>query len=145
MTAPFIQPLTATDYDQWRPLWEENNEGLCASDVTRETWRRLIDPDSPVHGLALHANAQIAGILHYVLHPTTGQIAPVCYMQDVFIRPDHRRKGYARALIAELAHIGKQKGWARIYWLADSRNEAAQTLYKTLGIRLDFSLHVLPL
>ena len=57
----------------------------------------------------------------------------------------HRRKGYARALIAELAHIGKQKGWARIYWLADSRNEAAQTLYKTLGIRLDFSLHVLPL
>ncbi len=141
-----VAPLKKDDYDQWLPLWDANNEGQCPAQVTAETWRRLNDPDSPVHGLgAYDESGNLIGICHYVLHPTTGQIAPVCYMQDLFIVPDYRRRGLARALVTELARIGTIENWARIYWLADKRNEAAQALYKTLGIKLDFSLHVLPI
>jgi RimJ/RimL family protein N-acetyltransferase len=38
-----------------------------------------------------------------------------------------------------------QENWARIYWLADGSNDAAQRLYKNLGVKLDFSLHIMPL
>jgi ribosomal protein S18 acetylase RimI-like enzyme len=65
-------------------------------------------------------------------------------MQDVFTAPAHRRRGVARQLIGELAAIGREQGWPRIYWLAEADNEAAQNLYATIGVKLDFTLHALP-
>jgi ribosomal protein S18 acetylase RimI-like enzyme len=69
----------------------------------------------------------------------------IAYMQDLYVHPDHRRKGIARKLVTYLAALGTAQGWARIYWLAEGKNEAAQRLYETLGLKLDFTLHVLPL
>jgi ribosomal protein S18 acetylase RimI-like enzyme len=64
-------------------------------------------------------------------------------MQDLYIATDKRRQGCAKRLIWELNDIGKQQNWARIYWFAENDNIAAQNLYKTLGIPMNFSLHML--
>jgi len=145
MNSPLISPLQDDDYEQWLPLWIGNNQGHNNEAVTAETWNRIINPLYPVHGLAVRLDGKIAGLVHYILHPVTGHINPVCYMQDVYIDPAYRRRGLARALIIALAEIGKQEGWPRLYWLAEERNAAAQNLYKNIGVKLDFSLHVLPL
>lgn len=141
-----IQPLSQQDYDQWQPLWDANNQGQGNPAVTEETWRRLLDSNSPVNGLgAFDQTGVMTGLLHYILHPVTGHIQPVCYMQDVYIDPAHRRQGIARALVQKLAETGTHEKWARIYWLAELDNQAAQNLYKDIGFKLGFSLHVLPL
>lgn len=140
-----VRPLTSNDFDQWLPLWRENCLDKIGDEVTRETWRRLLHPKMAVYGLAAEYQGQIIGIMHYILHPTTGQIEPVCYMQDLFITPTYRRNKVATRLIWELQETGKAQGWARIYWLAENSNAAAVNLYKTLGIRLDFGFYVLPL
>lgn len=140
-----IRPLTRADYDQWLPLWQDNCEHQIADDVTAETWRRIIHPKEQVFGLCAEADGQIAGILHYILHPTTGQIAPVCYMQDVFVAPTFRRQGIAKRLIWDLQETAKNAGWARIYWLAARNNDAAHNLYKTIAPPLDFVLYINPL
>lgn len=141
---PIITPLKTADFAQWKPLWEENCLHQIGQDVTRETWQRITNPRSAVHGLGAWDGKELAGILHYILHPTTGHLEEACYMQDVFVSPDHRRKGIARTLIEHLAAHGREQRWARIYWLAEANNEAAQNLYKTLGVKLDFTLHMLP-
>ncbi len=140
-----IAPLSTDDYTRWLVLWDSNNQGQSNPLITAETWKRLIAADSTVHGLVARYGGEIAGLLHYILHPVTGHIQPVCYMQDVFVDPASRRKGIARALVHELARIGKQEQWARIYWLAENDNEAAQQLYRDIGLKLNFSLHILPL
>lgn len=139
--------LNADDYNDWLPLWRANMENIVADDVTAGTWARLCDPVAPVYGLCVRerAGGPILGICHYVLHPTTGNLKQVCYMQDLFIDPAHRRKGLAKLLVTTLAAMGKAQGWARVYWLAEGKNEPAQRLYETLGLKLDFTLHVLPL
>ena len=141
-----IQPLQAADYDQWLPLWQANTEHALDDDITAETWRRICDPDFPIFGLGarIDKDSPLAGICHYVLHPTTGNSKQVCYMQDLYIDPAQRRRGLARGLVMALAGLGAAQGWARIYWLAEAENEAAQTLYKSLGYKLNFTLHVLP-
>jgi GNAT superfamily N-acetyltransferase len=141
-----ITALQDTDYAQWLPLWHANMEHSVSDEVTTETWRRICDPEFPIGGLAARLNQDdpLCGICHFILHPTTGNIKPVCYMQDLYIDPAARRKGVAKALVNQLALIGKTEGWARIYWLAEAGNEAAQQLYKSLGLKLDFTLHVLP-
>ncbi len=133
------------DFPSWLPLWNKNNQGLINQNLTTETWSRLMDPKTPVHGFAAETKGELIGILHYVLHHSTGTIAPVCYMQDVFVHSDHRGKGTARKLVQKLAQEGRKQKWARLYWWTEQNNKAAQALYKTLGTKLDFTLHVLPL
>lgn len=141
---PSVSVLAARDHRDWLPLWHANNQGHSDPAVTDETWNRLITPVYPVHGLAARIDGFMGGLLHYVLHPVTGHIHPVCYMQDLYVAPSMRRRGLARALLAELLKIGRKESWARIYWLAEPDNEAAQNLYRSFdSIKLDFSLQVL--
>lgn len=139
-----VRPLAPDDYDQWVRLWNANNQGHINEEITAVTWQRLMDNDQ-VRGLVAIDSADLAGLVHFILHPVTGHIKPVCYMQDVFVDPTHRRKGIGRQLVTALAALGKSEGWARMYWLAEAQNKEAQALYRNLGLKLDFTLHVLPL
>jgi ribosomal protein S18 acetylase RimI-like enzyme len=142
-----VAPLNPADYDSWLPLWLANMENSVSEEITAETWRRICDPASPVGGLGVRTaeNAPLIGICHYITHPTTGNLNPVCYMQDLYIDTGARRQGLARTLVTYLAALGQASGWARLYWLAEAENAGAQALYKSLGYKLNFTLHVLPL
>jgi len=141
-----IRPLKFDDYPSWVPLWDGNNLGHHDDAVTTETWSRLCDPkNTQVNGLCAEMNDEILGIVHYILHPTTGQINPVCYMQDVFVSPDHRRKGIGMRMVEEVTKIAKQEKWARMYWLTQFGNIEAKKMYENFGVKLDFTLYVLPI
>lgn len=140
-----IRSLEMSDFPQWLPLWNANNQGVVNEAVTTETWGRICDPDIQVFAMGAFEGEVLAGLVQYVVHPITGTIEPVCYMQDVFVDEEHRRKGIARRMVEELARIGKREKWARMYWLAERDNEAAAALYKNIGVTLDFALHILPL
>lgn len=140
-----IDDLHEKDFAEWLVLWDGNNGGQRNNEVTRETWARLLNPIFPVHGFAARINGKMAGLVHYILHPVTGHIMPVCYMQDLYVAPEFRKRGIGHALVQYLAAIGKREEWARMYWLAEADNHAAQELYKNLGFKLNFTLHVLPL
>ena len=139
-----IRALHQNDYTQWLALWDANNGGRIDSAITAATWQRLMDDDQVCGLVAADADALI-GLTHYVIHPVTGHLKPVCYMQDVFVVASHRRQGVGRMLVSHLAELGQQQGWARLYWLAEASNKEAQALYKKLGLKLDFNLFVLPL
>ena len=139
-----LRSLERKDHDQWLPLWQANCLHQISDEVTAETWRRLTNPKENVYGLGVFDdNDKLLGFLHYILHPTTGFTAYACYMQDLYIDEAFRRQGYAKRLIWELHALGKAKKWSRIYWFAENNNIATQNLYKTLGIKIDFSLHML--
>jgi ribosomal protein S18 acetylase RimI-like enzyme len=140
-----IRPLERGDYDSWLPLWQANCQHKVSDEVTAETWRRLTNPKENVFGLgAFDESGKLQGILHYILHPTTGFIEPACYMQDLYTDEAYRRQGIAKRLVWELNDIGQKHRWARIYWFAENKNEAVQNLYKNLGIPMDFTLFMLP-
>ena len=140
-----IRAIEKEHFAEWIILWNANNQGKCESSITSETWRRLLDHGSPVNGLGAWIEGKMAGICHYIIHPTTGSIEPVCYMQDLFVDPAFRRRGIAKSLLKELEAEGCRYKWKRIYWLAEAKNEAARKLYENIGLRLDFTFHVLPL
>ena len=140
-----IRDIREGDYNGWHKLWLANNKGQCDQDVTAETWNRLNHHLFPVHGIVTEDDGEIIGLLHYILHPVTGHIQPVCYMQDVFVDEAHRKQGIATAMVEHLATIGKREEWARLYWLVENSNKGAQALYNNLGLKLNFSLFVHPL
>ncbi len=55
------------------------------------------------------------------------------YLEDLFVRPAHRGRGIGRALLAELATIAADRGYARIDWSVLDWNHSAIRFYRSLG------------
>jgi GNAT superfamily N-acetyltransferase len=55
------------------------------------------------------------------------------YLEDLFVRPDARGKGYGRALLVHLARIAQERGCGRMEWAVLDWNEPAIQFYRKLG------------
>jgi GNAT superfamily N-acetyltransferase len=58
---------------------------------------------------------------------------PGLYLEDLFVRPEDRGKGYGRALLVRLAQIAQERGCGRMEWAVLDWNEPAIKFYRTLG------------
>lgn len=58
---------------------------------------------------------------------------PGLYLEDLFVKPEHRGKGYGRALLVKLAGIARERGCGRMEWAVLDWNEPAIEFYKKLG------------
>jgi diamine N-acetyltransferase len=55
------------------------------------------------------------------------------YLEDLFVRPQHRRNGIGKALLAHLARECVENGWAQLQWAVLDWNTPSIEFYKTLG------------
>src|SRR6266404_7822086 len=60
---------------------------------------------------------------------------PGLYLEDLFVKPDKRGKGYGRALLADLAKVARDRGCGRMEWAVLDWNEPAIKFYRTLGAK----------
>jgi GNAT superfamily N-acetyltransferase len=132
-----VRPLEAADREAWLPLWQgylDFYETSVPDEVTDETWRRIVDPDGPIHGLcAEDEKGRLIGIVHYLYHPVTWAIAPRCYLEDLFVSPEARGTGAGRALIEAVYRAADEAGADQVYWLTAASNATARRLYDRVG------------
>ena len=57
------------------------------------------------------------------------------YLEDLFVKPENRGKGYGRALLVELAKIARDRGCGRMEWAVLNWNEPAIKFYRALGAK----------
>ena len=55
------------------------------------------------------------------------------YLEDLFVRPEHRGRGVGRALLANLARRCCEEGLARLEWAVLDWNEPSIGFYRALG------------
>jgi len=55
------------------------------------------------------------------------------YLEDLYVRPTHRRRGVGRALLAHLAARCVEDGCSRLQWSVLDWNAPAIAFYKALG------------
>ena len=60
---------------------------------------------------------------------------PGIWLEDIFVRPPHRRFGIGRALLAAVAARTLEHGGERLEWAALDWNELALGFYRGLGAR----------
>ncbi len=60
---------------------------------------------------------------------------PGLYLEDLFIKPERRGKGYGRALLVDLAKIALERGCGRMEWAVLDWNEPAIKFYRGLGAK----------
>ena len=57
------------------------------------------------------------------------------YLEDVFVLPEYRGRGYGKGLIRELARIAVERGCGRLEWCCLDWNKPSIDFYLSLGAR----------
>ena len=98
-----------------------------------------------VSGLAACTiEGELIGFLHYVVHPVMGSVRPVCYLQDMYVKPAYRSQGVGRGMIDELKKMSEDADWERIYWLVKDGDVEAESFYEGRSVVVPFRVHVHP-
>jgi len=75
------------------------------------------------------------GFAVYFYNFSTWLGRPGLYLEDLFVTPEKRGKGYGRALLVELAKIARHRGCGRMEWAVLNWNEPAIKFYRALGAK----------
>lgn len=74
-----------------------------------------------------------AGFALFFNNYSTWRGRPGLYLEDLFVRPQFRRRGIGRALLTHLAQIAVNEGCARLEWAVLNWNTPALDFYGSLG------------
>lgn len=143
-----IRDIQTMDYAQWISLWAGYNafygrSGPTAlpADVVETTWQRFFDAAEPVHALVAERNGQLVGLAHYLFHRSTIQMAPTCYLQDLYTAEESRGAGVGGKLILAVYERARVAGSPRVYWQTHETNHTAMQLYDKVAERSGFLVY----
>lgn len=55
------------------------------------------------------------------------------YLEDLYVRPESRGRGYGRAILKKLALIAAERGCGRLEWWCLDRNKPSVDFYLSMG------------
>jgi GNAT superfamily N-acetyltransferase len=146
-----IAVFRADDRRPWEQLWRaylDFYHTTLGSDVYDNTWHHIVGGNGPVFAMGLRLKDhphEFVGLAHYFLQPSAWSLAMQCCLQDLFVAPEHRRRGYAAMLIDSVAEEALRLKCEKLYWHTHEENIAARSLYDSLAtfkgfIRYDYRL-----
>lgn len=85
--------------------------------------------------LIAEREGQVAGYALFFTTFSSFLASPGIWLEDLFVRPPHRRFGVGRTLLAAVAARARERGGQRLEWAALDWNELALGFYRGLGAR----------
>jgi GNAT superfamily N-acetyltransferase len=116
-----------------RELAEYERAAECALGTEALLEAALFGPDPVVEAvIAERDGAPVAFALFYRTF-STWQCLPGLYLEDLYVRPEHRRDGIGGLLLGHLAVLAVERGYGRMEWSALTWNTPALSFYERLG------------
>ena len=134
-----LAPTDLSDFGALLSVFGEAFEDPATYDDARPSpdyLARLLAQDHFIALGAFDGEEVIAGLAAYVLDKFEQQRSEI-YIYDLAVAEQHRRKGVATALVAELQRIAAEHGAYVIFVQADHGDDPAIALYTKLGVRED--------
>lgn len=76
---------------------------------------------------------QVVGFALFFHNYSTFLGRPGIYLEDLFVRPEHRGKGHGKALLRAIARLATERGCGRLEWAVLDWNEPSIAFYRSLG------------
>ena len=81
----------------------------------------------------VEVDGEIAGMAIWFLNYSTWQGKHGIYLEDLYVKPEFRGRGYGKALLQHLAKVCIERGYGRFQWWVLDWNSPAIEFYKGLG------------
>ncbi len=101
--------------------------------ATRELIEKWLFDENKAGCILAEWEGKPAGFALYFYNFSTFLSKPGIYIEDLFVRPDFRRRGIAKALFRHLAQKALAEGCGRLEWWVLDWNKDAIRFYESLG------------
>jgi GNAT superfamily N-acetyltransferase len=95
--------------------------------------RHLFGDRPAAEALVAECDGDAVGFAVFFTTFSTFLCQPGIWLEDVFVRPEHRRAGVGRALLEHLARVAVERDCGRMEWSALDWNAPALEFYAGLG------------
>ena len=102
----------------------------ATEDSLRET---LFGPQPGAEVLLGFEDSTAVGFAVYFHNFSTFLARRGLWLEDIYVRPQSRRRGYGRQFLMHLARIAHERGCGRFEWAALDWNTPARDFYRSLG------------
>ncbi|MFB7177944.1 GNAT family N-acetyltransferase [Streptomyces sp. NPDC056257] len=134
-----VRAVRAEDFAQWRTLYRgyadfyrvEQTEEAAAT-----VWSWVTDPGHEVSALvAEDSSGRLLGLAHYrpFARPLSATVG--CFLDDLFVAPEHRGSGAADRLLGALRELAAERGWSVVRWITADDNHRARSKYDQVATR----------
>lgn len=134
-----LRPATSADVSTIRELiealadYEQLRHECIASDALL---REALFGTRPYAEVVLAEwEGRVAGFALFFHNFSTFLARPGIYLEDLFVRPEHRGRGIGTALLVHLAQLAVARGCGRLEWSVLDWNVDAIGFYEKLGAR----------
>lgn len=110
--------------------YEKMLDEVVADEKTLEEW--IFDRQKAEVIFALEDGVEVGFALFFHNFSTFLGRAGL-YLEDLFVLPEHRGKGYGKAILKELASIAVERGCGRLEWWCLDWNKPSIDFYLSLG------------
>jgi GNAT superfamily N-acetyltransferase len=132
-----IGPATHDDIPQLVALLHVlfTQEEELAPDANLQAAGLRLIIDSPHAGIILvgRSGAEILGMVSLLFSISTAEGGPVCWLEDMIVRPDRRGAGLGSRLISAAIEHARTHGFLRLTLLTDATNSGAKQFYSRHG------------
>lgn len=104
-------------------------------ETTEEMLHQAIFVDKTCQVLLGFENQKLVGFALYFYNFSTFKGKKGLYLEDLFIYPEYRGKGYGKQMITSLMKIAKEQHCGRMEWVCLDWNQSAITFYENLGAK----------
>jgi len=134
-----IRPATVTDVPIILQLIQDLATYERAPNDVTATEEQLVDVlfgEKPAAEVLLAFEGEMpVGFAVFFHNFSTWLGRPGLYLEDLFVKPEMRGKGYGRALLVDLAKIARERGCGRMEWAVLDWNDPAIQFYRKLGAK----------
>jgi len=131
-----IEEVTHENIDQVLPLIRKYQEFYGGPYINDEKNRlffsQFINSDQGVLHIYRY-NGQAIGFSTIYHGYSSTRAETVAILNDLYVLPDFRGKGYGKQLVDHAIKVAKSRGYSRLQWLTAQDNDKAQKLYNELG------------
>lgn len=132
-----VRPATIDDVPAIRDfIYELSVYEKLAHEMTAtvEDLRRTLFGEKPrAEILFLEEDDKKAAFALFFHNYSTFLGKPGLYLEDLFVKPEYRRRGYGKVLLVELAKLAVERGCGRMEWAVLDWNTPAIKFYESLG------------
>lgn len=102
-------------------------------ETTEELLKEALFVKKVTEAVIAEANGVPVGYAVYFHNFSTFVGRPGIYLEDIYVKPEHRGKGYGKAMLAYVAKLAVERNCGRLEWTVLDWNAPSIAFYKSLG------------
>ncbi len=120
----------------------ERKPDLSAADVSerqRATWGRMMATDDLTVYVAWNGTEAVGTTALLVMPHITYSCHPTAFIESMYVRDEHRRRGVARMMVERLLNDARSAGCRKVQLLTHKRHacDGAHAFYRSLGFEAE--------